>query len=114
MTKRAWYAVAGGGILVIIGLFALRFPVYIDDFDQWGWQVKCGSGLSADFAQAAAATNADHFVSDCETAVLLRRLWTVPLVVVGAIAFFGTLLGTALQSIREEQREEQPAHSSGN
>lgn len=102
MSTRAWYAVVGGGILVIIGLFAMRFPVYLDEFDQWGWQVKCGTGLSADLTQAGLTTNADHFVSDCETAVLLRRMWTVPLVVIGAYSFFATLLATALRSLREE------------
>jgi hypothetical protein len=102
VSERAWYAVAGGGILVIIGLFALRFPVYLDDFDQWGWQVKCGTGFGGDFAQAAAATNATDFVDRCGTALLVRRLWTIPLVVIGLIAFFGTLLATALVSMREE------------
>lgn len=110
MSRRAWYAVVGGGILVLIGLFAMRFPVYLADFDQWGWQVKCGSGLASDFAQAAAATNADSFVRDCETALLMRRLWTVPLVVLGAVAFVGTLLASALESLREET----PARTAGN
>jgi hypothetical protein len=102
VSQRTWYAVIGGGILVIIGLFALRFPVYLDDFDQWGWQVKCGTGFGGDLAQAAAATNASDFVERCGTALLVRRLWTIPLVVIGLIAFFGTLLTTALTSMRED------------
>lgn len=30
------------------GLFALRFPVFIEAYDQFGWQVKCGSGFTTD------------------------------------------------------------------
>ena len=101
MSRRGWNAVVGSVILLIIGLFALRFPVYIDDFDQWGWQVKCGTGFTGDFAQAAAATNGAHFIASCESALLLRRLWTIPLVAVGFIGFFGSLLASALSSMHE-------------
>lgn len=34
------------------GLFALRFPVFIEAYDQFGWQVKCGSGFTTDLTQA--------------------------------------------------------------
>jgi len=101
VSRRGWYAVVGSAILLIIGLFALRFPVFTDDFDQWGWQIKCGTGFTGNFAQAAAATNGTHFVGSCESALLLRRLWTIPLVVVGSIGFFGILLASALSSMRE-------------
>jgi hypothetical protein len=33
---------------------------------------------------------------------LLRRLWTIPMVVLGAVAFVGVLLASALESLREE------------
>jgi signal transduction histidine kinase len=86
--------------MVVLGLFALRFPVYISDFDQWGWQIKCGTGLVGDLRQASDATNGS-FVGSCQTALLLRRLWAVPLVVIGAAAFIGMLLATALASLHE-------------
>lgn len=35
------------------GLLALRFPVFIDAYDQFGLQVKCGSGFTTDLTQAA-------------------------------------------------------------
>jgi hypothetical protein len=101
LSHRGWYAVIGGAVLVIVGLFALRFPVFIDDFDQWGWQIKCGTGFGADLSQAAAATNGTGFVDKCESALLLRRLWTIPMVVIGAIAFVGVLLASARESLRE-------------
>jgi hypothetical protein len=109
LSHRNWYAVVGGAVLVLVGLFVLRFPVFIDDFDQWGWQIKCGTGLSTDLSQAAAATNGTGLVDRCETALLLRRLWTIPMVVLGAVAFVGVLLATALESLREEV----PAHADG-
>jgi hypothetical protein len=102
--------VIGGAVMVVIGLFAMRFPVFIADFDQWGWQIKCGSGFAGDLRQAADATNGTDFASRCESALLLRRLWAIPLVVVGAIAFVGTLLATALESLRESM----PAQADGN
>jgi len=110
LSHRGWYAVIGGAVLVIVGLFALRFPVFIDDFDQWGWQIKCGTGLGADLSQAAAATNGTGFVGKCDSALLLRRLWTVPMVVIGAIAFVGVLLASARESLREGL----PAAADGN
>jgi len=109
LSHRSWYAVIGGAVLVLVGLFVLRFPVFIDDFDQWGWQIKCGTGLSTDLSQAAAATNGTGFVDRCETVLSLRRLWTIPMVVLGAVAFVGVLLATALESLREEV----PAHADG-
>lgn len=101
MSQRAWYAVAIGVVLAGIGLFALRFPVYLDDFDQWGWHINCGTGLSGDLRQALAATNGTDFVADCHTALVVRRLWTIPLIIVGTVTFFGVLLASALQSLRE-------------
>jgi hypothetical protein len=35
---------AVGVSLVMGGLFALRFPVFLGDFDQWGFHINCGSG----------------------------------------------------------------------
>ena len=64
-------------ILLCIGLFALRFPVFIDDYDQWGWQVNCGTGFTADLTQATAAVGDKNFVDQCETALIVRRLWTI-------------------------------------
>jgi hypothetical protein len=110
LSRRGWYLAVGGAVMVVIGLFAMRFPVFISDFDQWGWQVKCGTGFTGDLRQAADATNGTHFVSSCESALLLRRLWAIPLVVVGAIAFIGMMLATALESLREAM----PAPADGN
>lgn len=90
---RVWYIGIGGAVLLGIGLFALRFPVFIDHYDQWGWQVFCGSGFVADLTQArdAAALDGTDLVGACESALLFRRAWTVPLVLAGALAVMAVL-----------------------
>jgi hypothetical protein len=73
-----------GFLLLVGGLLALRFPVFLSDFDQWGFQINCGSGFGGDWTQAATADAAGtHFVEQCHAAVTMRRAWTVPVVVAG-------------------------------
>jgi hypothetical protein len=71
--------------MIVVGLLALNFPVFLDAFDQWGFQIKCGTGFASDLSQAAAAAGQHTYVDQCETALMLRRLWAIPLVVVGSI-----------------------------
>jgi hypothetical protein len=93
MSARAWYIGIGGAILIAVGLFALRFPVLVDGYDQWGWQVECGSGFIANLTQAEnAAVDGVDFVASCQSALLTRRLWTIPLIVVGLVALVAVLL----------------------
>jgi hypothetical protein len=44
-----------GVLLLVGGLLALRFPVFLTDFDQWGFQINCGTGFGSDWTQAATA-----------------------------------------------------------
>ena len=81
---RAFYLGVLAVALIAVGLLALNFPVFIDAYDQFGFQIKCGSGFSTNLAQAAEATGGDH-VGQCQTALLLRRLWTIPMVATGTI-----------------------------
>ena len=53
-------------------------------YDQFGFQIKCGTGYFANLTQASEASGGDY-VGQCETAVMLRRLWTIPLVAIGSI-----------------------------
>ena len=73
------------GVVVAIGLLALNFPVFLDAYDQWGFQIKCGTGFASDLSQAAAAAGQHTYVDQCETALIFRRLWAIPLVAVGSI-----------------------------
>ena len=82
---RAFYIGVVCVALIAGGLLALNFPVFLDTYDQWGFQVNCGTGFASDLSQAATAAGQPNYVDQCETALILRRLWTIPLVVVGSI-----------------------------
>ncbi|MCV7170246.1 MULTISPECIES: hypothetical protein [Mycolicibacterium] len=90
MTHRAWYIGIAGAVLLGVGLFALRFPVLLDVYDQWGWQVECGNGFSADLSQADAA--GQDLVEQCDSALLLRRSWTITLSLIGLTALVAVLV----------------------
>jgi hypothetical protein len=85
---------AVGFLLLMGGLFALRLPVFLGDFDQWGFQINCGSGLRSAFSQAVIADSAGtHFVDRCHTGIAVRRAWSIPLAVAGGL-FLSALLVT--------------------
>ena len=88
-------------VLVIIGLIALNFPVFIDVFDQFGFQVKCGTGYATDLTQAAATAGQHNYVDQCETALLMRRMWTIPLVAISALVLLAVTTASAVTSARE-------------
>jgi hypothetical protein len=91
---RAFYLGILSVVLIVVGLVALNFPVFIDAFDQWGWQIKCGTGYSANLTQAAEATGG-NYVDQCGTALMLRRVWAIPMVAIGAIVVVGVVLVAA-------------------
>ena len=82
---RAFYLGVLSIVLIAAGLLALNFPVFIDAYDEFGFQIKCGTGFSTNLTQAAAANGGDNYVGQCETALMVRRLWTIPLVAIGSI-----------------------------
>jgi hypothetical protein len=89
------------GVLVVIGLIALNFPVFLDAYDQWGFQIKCGTGYATDLTQAAAAVGQHNFVDKCETALLVRRMWTIPLVAICGLTLLAVTAASAITSARE-------------
>jgi hypothetical protein len=94
MSTQRLVILAVGLVLLMGGLFALRFPVFLGDFDQWGLQINCGSGLHSAFTQAGIADSAGtKFVDRCHTALAVRRAWTISLAAAGTL-----LLGTLLMS----------------
>ena len=62
------------GVVVAIGLLALNFPVFLDAYDQWGFQIKCGTGYATDLSQAAAVVGQHNLVDQCETALLASAI----------------------------------------
>jgi hypothetical protein len=101
LSHRAAYLGIVSALLLAAALFALRFPVYLDHYDQWGWQINCGTGYASELTQAAAAVGDSNYVDECETALLRRRAWTVPLVVIGGITLLAVTVVAATTSARE-------------
>ena len=91
---RAFYLGVLGVVLIGAGLLALNFPVFVDAYDQFGFQIKCGTGFGADLSQAAAAEGG-NYVDQCETALMLRRIWAIPMVAIGSIVLAGVVLVAA-------------------
>jgi hypothetical protein len=92
VTKRGWLILSVACALVAIGLLALNFPVFLDAYDQWGWQIKCGTGYSTDLDQAHIANRdspQSNFVDECQSALATRRAWAIPLAVAGWVMLSG-------------------------
>lgn len=88
-------------VVLMIGLLAMNFPIFLDDFDQYGWQIRCGTGYVTDLTQAAAAVGDTDYVDRCETALLMRRMWTMPMTVLSGTVLLAVLVAAATTSARE-------------
>jgi hypothetical protein len=85
MSNQRFMVLLAGVALVAIGLLALRWPVFLSDFDQWGVQINCGSGLGSALTQASAAeSGGTNYVGQCHAAIAMRLEWTIPLTLIGA------------------------------
>ena len=60
-----------GLLLAVIGLAALLYPIYLDQYDIYGIEVSCGNALRSDLSQAARADHHD-LVTHCDTALRHR------------------------------------------
>jgi hypothetical protein len=76
--------------MVTGGLLALSYGVYLDVYDQWGWQVGCGNGFGLNLAQAS--TSVPNVVDQCQTAVAVRRMWAIPVTLAGIAVVAGWLV----------------------
>jgi hypothetical protein len=86
MSTQRLFVLSGGVVLLTVGLLALRFTVFLPDFDQWGFQINCGSGFQSALTQAGIVdSSGTHFVDQCRTAITMRRAWAFPLAVAGAV-----------------------------
>ena len=82
MSHRQTYLGVAGLLLAVVGLAALLYPIYLDQYDHYGIEVNCGTGLRSDLTQAAQAEN-HGLVSQCDTALLLRRSLAIPAIAIG-------------------------------
>ena len=117
MTNRGWLIFCVGVALLGVGLLALNFPVFIDAWDQWGWQIKCGTGYSTDLMQAEIATQAvphTNLVDQCQSALAVRRAWSGTAALLGWVVLSGlavTLWRHASAHHRESQRENESVNA---
>jgi hypothetical protein len=88
LTRRHTFLGIAGIALAVIGLLALWFPIYLNQYDLYGIKVNCGNGFSSNLTQASQA----NLVAKCDTALLVRRAWAIPAVAVGWLLLAGFLL----------------------
>jgi hypothetical protein len=89
--------------IVGVGAAMLCWPAHLDAHDRWGFQISCGSGLAADYGQAAAAGEdaGVDYVDRCRSAVRQRQVWAAALVTLGGAG--------AVASAWPGQRRRRPA-----
>ncbi|MBO0880076.1 MAG: aminopeptidase [Mycobacterium sp.] len=89
-----------GAVVLIAGIVGLLVPVSVSDGN--GGSIGCGDGVVSDLSTAREANNKSlanipilnkiishtDFVAECQSALARRRLWTIPMAVVGGIALF--------------------------
>jgi hypothetical protein len=79
-----------GLLLAVIGLAALLYPIYLDQYDVYGIKITCGNSLRSNLGQAAQADGHDA-VRHCGTALLVRRAWAISAVTIGWLLVTGFL-----------------------
>lgn len=108
MSFRAVYLGIAGVIILGVGLYLMSMTVYLDDFDRYGMQIPCGTSFSAHFVQAEAAGT--EYVGKCGSALVTRRLWTIPVVAVGALVLIAVLIRAATSSAHESLLPKPDSH----
>ncbi|OBB86628.1 hypothetical protein A5760_04360 [Mycobacterium colombiense] len=109
MVNRGPLIVFAAVVFLAGGLFALYLPVFIDAYDQFGWQVKCGNGFTTELNQASSAVGpaGTNYVDQCGNALMVRRLWAIPTAVLGGMA----LTWRAAAVLAHDHRRPAPSRS---
>ena len=83
-----WWILVVGLVLVAGGLTGLFVPISVDDGS--GHSIGCGSAAIEDASGAQSANGGTDFVLQCDTSVSHRRMWSIPMVLVGGLAVVGS------------------------
>lgn len=81
MSHRQIYVAIVGLLLAFVGLAALWFPVYLDQYDAYGIKISRGNGIGFQLAHISHDVNAS--TAGCGKALLIRRAWAIPTVALG-------------------------------
>jgi hypothetical protein len=87
MTLRLWILVVGV-LLIAGGLTGLFIPLSVSDASGQG--VGCGSAAIEDASGAQSANGGTDFVLQCGSAISNRRMWSIPMVLIGGLAAIGS------------------------
>lgn len=93
-----------GAVLLLAGIIGLLAPVSVSDGN--GHSVGCGNAVAMDLSSARSANNTNgsnipilnqviphtDYVAQCQSSVGSRRMWSIPLAVVGIIAIAAAFL----------------------
>jgi hypothetical protein len=94
--------------VVVTGLLALWWPVYLDQYDQYGVRISCGRGFLGNLSHdVVAGSDGGSIVDRCDTALLIRRAWAIPLAVVGWLVLTGLLVSW----LHAPPRKDEPART---
>ena len=91
-----------GAVVLVVGVIGLLVPVSVPGPDNAS--IGCGSALASDSSAAQQADNQNpanlpilnqvlphtNYVTQCESAVSSRRMWTIPVAVVGLLVIAGS------------------------
>lgn len=91
VVTRGWVDMLIGTILLAGALLALWLPVYLDTYDKWGVQIKCGNGY---YSQSESQLES-QLESQCRSALAHRRAWAIPVAAVGALIVVSELVAWA-------------------
>lgn len=96
-----------GALALVAGLIALFAGVSVP-VERGAGSISCGSAVAADYGKARTEDSGNelrrtlvggerlspdsNYAADCASAVSSRRVWSIPLAAVGAIALAGALL----------------------
>jgi hypothetical protein len=75
--------------VILVGVIALQWQVHLAAYDRWGFHIGCGTGLQADYDQAARADDAaistarNDYTGQCRSAIVWRRAAAGTLVLLG-------------------------------
>jgi hypothetical protein len=107
VSRRQTYIGIAGLLLGLIGLAALWFPVYLDQFDHYGMKISCGNGIGSHIAQTQVDGDA---AARCGTALLVRRMWAIPTVALGGLLFAVFLVLWARDDPNQQDEAEEGRH----